>query len=235
MDNAKQEMLDIIDCIRNPSYNRLGARLPRGVLLSGHPGVGKSMLSRALANECQLPVFMTCASSFVDLYVGRGASNIRNLFSSASKSPAIIFIDEIDAIGKTRGGVNSHDEREQTLNQLLFEMDNNTSILVIGATNRIDDLDPALTRAGRFDRHIFIHNPDYNDRIKIFRHYTSKIQINSDTDIGELAELTDGMTGAAIESIVNDSCFIACRANSSQVRAEDVKIAISRQKYGILN
>lgn len=224
MENSKQELREIVDFLRSPGQFRLiGGKVPKGVLLVGPPGTGKTLLARALAGEAGVSFFAISASQFIEMFVGVGASRVRDLFTNAKKSaPSIIFIDEIDAVGRSRGtGLGGgHDEREQTLNQLLSEMDGfdqHEEVIVLAATNRPDVLDPALLRPGRFDRHVVIERPDWCDREKILRVHTRKIALAEGIDFITLAKGTPGMTGADLENLVNEAAILASRENATAV------------------
>src|SRR5690242_21250757 len=204
IDEVEAEINEVVDFLKDPAkYRRLGARAPKGVLLAGAPGTGKTLLARATAGEAKVPFFSASASEFVEMIVGVGARRVRELFAEARKvAPAIIFIDEIDTIGRTRAGaraVGGHDEREQTLNQILTEMDGfsgHEGVVVLAATNRPDVLDPALLRAGRFDRQIMVHPPDHTGRIAILNVHTRKVPLADGVDLEQIAASTPGMTGA---------------------------------------
>ncbi|MGE4473467.1 MAG: AAA family ATPase, partial [Sulfuricurvum sp.] len=220
--DVKEELEEIIDFLRNPKrYYSFGARMPRGVLLVGPPGVGKTMIAKAVAAEADVPFFYQSGASFVQIYVGMGAKRVSELFSAAKKNaPAIIFIDEIDAVGKKRGG-ERNDEREGTLNQLLTEMDgfeDTSGIVVIAATNNIDVMDSALLRAGRFDRRIFVELPTASEREAILQKYLR--QIPSDLSISDVAKMTVGFNGAALAALVNEAALLCLRQNEIQVRLE---------------
>lgn len=224
MENSKQELKEIVDYLKDPGQFRLiGGKVPKGVLLVGPPGTGKTLLARAVAGEAGVNFFTISASQFIEMFVGVGASRVRDLFSSAKKgAPSIIFIDEIDAVGRSRGtGLGGgHDEREQTLNQLLSEMDGfdrHEEVIVLAATNRPDVLDPALLRPGRFDRHVVIERPDWRDREKILRVHTRKIAMAEGIDYIAIAKGTPGMTGADLENLVNEAAILASRENASAV------------------
>ena len=238
IDEAKEELTEIVDFLRNPDkYLRLGGKIPRGVLLSGAPGTGKTLLARAVAGEAGVPFFQMSASEFVEMIVGVGASRVRDLFQQAkSAAPAIIFIDELDAIGRSRagGGANisgGHDEREQTLNQILTEMDGfdpRTGVIVLGATNRPEILDPALLRPGRFDRRVAVQPPDRAGREAILRVHTRSVPLAGDVDLGSLASATPGMVGADLANLVNEAALLAARRNHEQVTREDLTDALER-------
>jgi cell division protease FtsH len=224
MENSKQELKEIVDYLKEPEqFRRIGGKVPKGVLLVGPPGTGKTLLARAVAGEAGVNFFTISASQFIEMFVGVGASRVRDLFSSAKKgAPSIIFIDEIDAVGRSRGTGfgGGHDEREQTLNQLLSEMDGfdqHEEVIVLAATNRPDVLDPALLRPGRFDRHVVIERPDWRDREKILRVHTRNITLAEGTDFTTIAKGTPGMTGADLENLVNEAAILASRENAAAV------------------
>ncbi|XP_078427502.1 ATP-dependent zinc metalloprotease FTSH 9, chloroplastic-like [Wolffia australiana] len=243
VDEAKEELEEIVEFLRNPEkYLRLGARPPRGVLLVGLPGTGKTLLAKAVAGEAEVPFISCSASEFVELYVGMGASRVRDLFARAKKeAPSIIFIDEIDAVAKSRDGrfrIVSNDEREQTLNQLLTEMDgfdSNSAVIVLGATNRADVLDPALRRPGRFDRIVMVETPDKLGREAILNVHVSKkeLPLASDVKLGEIASMTTGFTGADLANLVNEAALLAGRASKSVVEKFDFIQAVERSIAGI--
>ena len=223
-ENAKQEVAELVEFLNDPEkYHRLGAEPPRGVLLVGPPGTGKTLLARALAGEAGVPFFDISASEFIELYVGVGASRVRNMFDAAKqRAPCIIFIDEIDSIGRTRGtGLGGgHDEREQTLNQILAEMDGfigHEAVIVLAATNRPDVLDPALLRPGRFDRHVTLELPDKQARKAILKVHTRKIPLASDVDMDKVAATTPGFSGADIKNLTNEAAILATREGADEV------------------
>ncbi|KAJ8747677.1 hypothetical protein K2173_013020 [Erythroxylum novogranatense] len=243
VDEAKEELEEIVEFLRNPErYIRLGARPPRGVLLVGLPGTGKTLLAKAVAGEAEVPFISCSASEFVELYVGMGASRVRDLFARAKKeAPSIIFIDEIDAVAKSRDGkfrIVSNDEREQTLNQLLTEMDgfdSNSAVIVLGATNRSDVLDPALRRPGRFDRVVMVETPDRNGREAILKVHVSKkeLPLGEDVDVSNIASMTTGFTGADLANLVNEAALLAGRKNKAAVEKIDFIQAVERSIAGI--
>lgn len=240
LDEAKVEVMEIVDFLKNPKkYTALGGKIPKGALLIGPPGTGKTLLAKAVAGEAQVPFFSMSGSDFVELFVGVGASRVRDLFKQArEKAPCIVFIDEIDAIGRARGKnvVMSNDERENTLNQLLVEMDGfsgDTGIIVLAATNRPDVLDTALLRPGRFDRQISIDIPDVKGREKIFEVHLKPIKVSKDLDIRKLALQTPGFAGADIANICNEAALIAARNGKSEVDMEDFNDAIDRVIGGL--
>ncbi len=242
IDEAKEELTEIVDFLRNPDkYLRLGGRIPRGVLLSGLPGTGKTLLARAVAGEAGVPFFQMSASEFVEMIVGVGASRVRDLFQQAKEAaPAIIFIDELDAIGRSRagGGPNisgGHDEREQTLNQILTEMDGfdpRTGVIVLGATNRPEVLDPALLRPGRFDRRVAVQPPDRAGRLAILRVHTRSVPLADGVDLGAVASSTPGMVGADLANLVNEAALLAARREHTRVTSEDLYNALERIVLG---
>jgi cell division protease FtsH len=232
IDEAKAELEEIIDFLKDPKkYTKLGGRIPKGLLLVGPPGTGKTLLARAIAGEAEVPFLSISGSDFVEMFVGVGASRVRDLFSQAKKNaPCIVFIDEIDAVGRHRGAGlgGGHDEREQTLNQLLVEMDgfeSNEGVILISATNRPDVLDPALLRPGRFDRQVIVPLPDVKGREKIFEVHARKAPIDSDVDFSVLARGTPGTSGADIENLINEAVLNAARANKEKVNMSDFEFA----------
>lgn len=232
MENSKQELKEIIDYLRNPGqFQRIGGKVPKGVLLVGPPGTGKTLLARAVAGEAGVAFFSISASQFIEMFVGVGASRVRDLFSNAKKAaPSIIFIDELDAVGRSRGAGfgGGHDEREQTLNQLLSEMDGfdrHEEVVVLAATNRPDVLDPALLRPGRFDRHVVIERPDWRDRQKILQVHVRKIALEEGIDLAVIARGTPGMTGADLENLVNEAAILASRESAAAVGKEHLEKA----------
>ena len=238
-DEEKQEMAEIIDYLKYPKkFEKMGARIPKGVLLAGHPGTGKTLLAKAVAGEANVPFYSISGSDFVEMFVGVGASRVRDMFKKAKETaPCIIFIDEIDAVGRQRGAGfgGGHDEREQTLNQLLVEMDGmeeNTGIVVIAATNRPDVLDPALLRAGRFDRQITVSLPDRKGREAILRVHARNKHIGEEVDFGALAKRTPGFSGADLENVLNESAILAVRHNEDSISMADVDEAIDRVMMG---
>ncbi len=240
--DVKQELQEIIDFLRNPSrFKTFGARMPRGVLLIGPPGVGKTMIAKAVAAEAGVPFYYQSAASFVQIYVGMGAKRVHELFSAAkNNSPAIIFIDEIDAVGKERDG-NRSDEREATLNQLLTEMDgfeDSSGVIVIAATNKIEVLDAALLRAGRFDRRVFVELPTPNEREAILHTYLSKVP--SSVNVDEIVQMSVGFNGASLATLVNEAALLALREKQMQVTTEHFyavkdKVAYGKKKLAILS
>ncbi|MGW2374888.1 MULTISPECIES: ATP-dependent zinc metalloprotease FtsH [Kitasatospora] len=240
IDEVEAELTEVVDYLKNPErYRRLGAKMPRGVLLSGPPGTGKTLLARAVAGEADVPFFSASASEFIEMIVGVGASRVRELFTEARKvAPAIIFIDEIDTIGRQRGaggGMGGHDEREQTLNQILTEMDGFTGsegVIVIAATNRADVLDPALLRPGRFDRRITVSPPDREGRAAILRIHTRTVPLAGGTDLHQLAKVTPGMTGAELANLVNEAALLAVKREQDAVNERDLSDALEKVQLG---
>lgn len=241
LDGAKLEVMEIVDFLKNPKkYTDLGAKIPKGALLVGPPGTGKTLLAKAVAGEAKVPFFSLSGSDFVEMFVGVGASRVRDLFRNAKeKAPCIIFIDEIDAIGRARGksiSAGANDERENTLNQLLTEMDGfgtNSGVIILAATNRADILDRALMRAGRFDRQIYVDMPDMNERKEIFKVHLKKIKIDDSVDIDFLARQTPGFSGADIANICNEAALIAARGNKKTVTKQDFLDAVDRIIAGL--
>ena len=238
-DEAKQELEEVVEFLKHPKkYNDLGARIPKGVLLFGPPGTGKTLLARAVAGEAGVPFFSISGSDFVEMFVGVGASRVRDLFDQAKKNaPCIVFIDEIDAVGRQRGaGVGGgHDEREQTLNQLLVEMDGfaaNEGIIIIAATNRPDILDPALLRPGRFDRQIVVDKPDVRGRLAILKVHTSGKPVDEGADLDILARRTPGFTGADLSNLVNEAALLAARRDKKKIYMQELEEAIERVMAG---
>ena len=234
-DEEKEELREIVEFLKNPSkYNTLGARIPKGVLLVGPPGTGKTLLAKAVAGEAGVPFFSISGSDFVEMFVGVGASRVRDLFDQAKKhAPCIVFIDEIDAVGRHRGAGlgGGHDEREQTLNQLLVEMDGfavNEGIIILAATNRPDILDPALLRPGRFDRQIVVNEPDVKGRAKIIALHAKGKPISQEVDFKVLAKRTPGFTGADIENMLNEAAILAARRRLKQIGMREIEEAITR-------
>ena len=238
-DNAKQDLQEVVDFLKHPKkYQSLGAKIPKGVLLVGDPGTGKTMLARAVAGEADVPFFSISGSEFVEMFVGVGASRVRDLFQKAKKNaPAIVFIDEIDAVGRKRGSGmgGGHDEREQTLNQILVEMDGfeaDTNVIVIAATNRADVLDPALLRPGRFDRHVTISLPERKDREAILKVHFKNKPTDDTVDLDKLAAKTAGSSGADLANIANEAAIIAARRNSKKVSNDDLTEAFEKVAIG---
>ena len=241
LEGAKEEIVEIVEFLKNPSkYTELGAKIPKGALLVGPPGTGKTLLAKAVAGEAKVPFFSLSGSDFVEMFVGVGASRVRDLFKQAKeKSPAIIFIDEIDAIGRARGknnGFNSNDERENTLNQLLTEMDGfgtNSGVIILAATNRADVLDGALMRAGRFDRQIYVDMPDLNERKEIFEVHLKPLKLEKNLDVDFLSKQTPGFSGADIANLCNEAALIAARNDKKQVEKQDFLDAVDRIVGGL--
>lgn len=240
IDEVEGELNDVVDFLKNPgAYRRMGAKMPRGVLLSGPPGTGKTLLARAVAGEAEVPFFSASASEFIEMIVGVGASRVRELFAEARKvAPSIIFIDEIDTIGRARGGgsgMGGHDEREQTLNQILTEMDGFSGaegVIVIAATNRADILDPALTRPGRFDRVVNVSPPDRGGREAILRIHTREIPLAPDVDLRQVARTTPGMTGAELANLANEAALLAVKRKQRWVTQADLSDALEKVQLG---
>jgi cell division protease FtsH len=241
LQGAKEEIVEIVEFLKNPKkYTDIGAKIPKGALLVGPPGTGKTLLAKAVAGEAKVPFFSLSGSDFVEMFVGVGASRVRDLFRQAKeKSPSIIFIDEIDAIGRARGknnGFNSNDERENTLNQLLTEMDGfgtNSGVIIIAATNRADVLDSALLRAGRFDRQIYVDMPDLNERKEIFQVHLKPLKLEEGLDIDFLAKQTPGFSGADIANLCNEAALIAARKEKKKVAKQDFLDAVDRIVGGL--
>jgi cell division protease FtsH len=240
IDEVETEIGEVVDFLKDPEkYRRVGARAPKGVLLAGAPGTGKTLLARATAGEAGVPFFSASASEFIEMIVGMGASRVRQLFDEARKvAPAIIFIDEIDTIGRARGGARAmggHDEREQTLNQILTEMDGfsgHEGVVVLAATNRPEVLDPALLRPGRFDRQIMVHAPDHAGRVQILKVHTRQVPLAGDADLEALAAATPGMTGADLANLVNEAALLAARRKEQVVRQRDFTDALDKVQLG---
>ena len=239
---AKEEVQEVVEFLRNPDrYVKLGAQIPKGVLLVGPPGTGKTLLAKAVAGEADVEFLSVSGSAFIEMFVGVGASRVRDLFEQAKKvAPAIIFIDEIDAIGKSRasgGPMGGNDEREQTLNQLLAEMDGfateEAPVIVLAATNRPEVLDPALLRPGRFDRQVLVDKPDFEGRKEILNVHIKNVKVGKDVDLVEVARMTAGLAGADLANIVNEAALLAGRANKEEVNYEDFKEAVERQIAGL--
>ena len=240
VDEAKDELKEIIGFLKDPArYSRLGGRVPKGVLLVGPPGTGKTLLARAVAGEANVPFFSISGSEFVEMFVGVGAARVRDLFDQARKrAPAIIFIDELDALGRARGayGVGGHDEKEQTLNQLLVELDGfdaSKGLVVLAATNRPEILDPALLRAGRFDRQVLVDRPDKKGRAQILEVHLKKVRLAPDADVEKIAALTPGFTGADLANLVNEAALLATRSGADAVALGDFTAAVERIVAGL--
>ncbi len=238
-EEAKEELIEVVDFLKNPSkYTSMGAKIPKGVLLVGAPGTGKTLLARAVAGEAEVPFFNISGSEFVEMFVGVGASRVRDLFKKAKRNaPCIVFIDEIDAVGRQRGAGlgGGNDEREQTLNQILTEMDGfeqGTNIIVMAATNRPDVLDPALLRPGRFDRRIMVDVPDINDREAILKVHGHNKNVTKNTDMRKIAAHTPGFTGADLENLMNEAAILAARHNQKQITQDDLEKSIEKVMLG---
>ncbi len=241
VDEAKQELMEVVDFLKHPTdYGRLGAHIPKGVLLVGPPGTGKTLLAKAVAGEAGVPFFSMSGSEFVELFVGVGAARVRDLFEQARlTAPAIIFIDELDALGRARGafpGIGGHDEKEQTLNQLLAEMDGFDSasgVIILAATNRPEILDPALLRAGRFDRQVLVDKPDKKGRLDILNVHARKVTLNPQLSLDAVAAITPGFTGADLANLVNEAAIVATRRKASDVTLADFTAAVERIVAGL--
>jgi len=240
IDEAKEELKEVVEFLKNPKkFQRLGGKIPKGVLLVGTPGTGKTLLARAVAGEANVPFFSISGSDFVEMFVGVGAARVRDLFAQAQNhAPCIIFIDELDALGKARGvnPLGRHDEQEQTLNQLLSEMDGfdpNTGVIIMAATNRPEILDPALLRPGRFDRHVLVDRPDIIGREEILKIHTRNVKLSPDVDLKVIASRTPGFVGADLANIVNEAALLAARKNKEAVEMSDVEEAIDRVIAGL--
>ena len=238
-DEAKEELSEVVDFLKNPGrYTAIGAKIPKGVLLVGPPGTGKTLLAKAVAGEAKVPFFSISGSDFVEMFVGVGASRVRDLFAQAKKNaPCIVFIDEIDAVGRQRGSGlgGGHDEREQTLNQLLVEMDgfgSNEGIITLAATNRPDILDPALLRPGRFDRRVVVGRPDLRGRIAILRVHAKNKPLEPDVDLGTIAKKVPGFTGADLANMLNEAALLAARDNRKTISMADLEEASEKVSYG---
>jgi cell division protease FtsH len=243
VEEAEAELVEVVDFLKNPDkYQKLGGRIPKGVLLVGPPGTGKTLLAKAVSGEAGVPFFSISGSEFVELFVGVGTSRVRDLFEQAKQhAPCIVFIDELDAIGKSRGGAmaasfGGHDEREQTLNQLLVEMDgfdSSKGVIIMAATNRPEVLDPALLRAGRFDRQVVVDRPDLTGREEILRVHTRKVTLSAEVDLSLIAARTPGMVGADLANIINEAALLAARRNAHAVEMRDLEEAIDRVTLGL--
>jgi len=240
VDEAKEELKEVVDFLKDPGrYGRLGARIPKGVLLVGPPGTGKTLLARALAGEAGVAFLSTNGAEFVEMFVGVGAARVRDLFEHARESaPAIIFIDELDALGRARGayGLGGHDEKEQTLNQLLAEMDGfdpSVGVIILAATNRPEILDPALLRAGRFDRQVLVDRPDLLGRRDVLRVHARKIKLAADADLDKIAAMTPGFAGADLANLVNEAALLATRRGADAVAQSDLMVSIERLVAGL--
>lgn len=240
VDEAKEELVEVVNFLKSPEkYSRLGGHIPKGVLLVGPPGTGKTLMARAVAGEANVPFFSINGSEFVELFVGMGAARVRDLFEQArSQSPCIIFIDELDALGKARSLANmaGHDEKEQTLNQLLAELDgfdSTTGVILLAATNRPEVLDPALLRAGRFDRQILVDKPDQNGRLQILNIHSKKVKMSPDIQLNDVASMTPGFSGADLANLINEAALIATRRNAESIDMNDFVKAIERVVAGL--
>jgi cell division protease FtsH len=241
VDDAEAELVEVVDFLKHPlKYRALGARIPKGVLLLGPPGTGKTLLARAVAGEAEVAFFSISGSEFVEMFVGVGAARVRDMFEQAKqRAPCIVFIDELDAIGKSRGGIASmstSDEREQTLNQLLVEMDgfdDNTAVVIMAATNRPEILDPALVRAGRFDRQVLVDRPDLRGRRDILDVHVRRLVLGANVDLDTIAKRTPGMVGADLANLVNEGALGAARRGSAAVEQSDLEEAIDRIQLGL--
>ena len=240
VEEAKEEVMEIVEFLKNPKkFQRLGGRIPRGVLLVGEPGTGKTLLAKAIAGEADAPFFSISGSDFVEMFVGVGASRVRDLFKQAKdNSPCIIFLDEIDAVGRRRGsGFSSggHDEREQTLNAILVEMDGfdtNDQVIVVASTNRVDVLDPALTRPGRFDRQVYVPLPDVKGRLDILKVHSRKVKLGPNVDLLRLAKATPGFSGADLAAVINESALGATMAGKEFIELDDMEEARDKVRWG---
>ncbi|MEM9656762.1 MAG: ATP-dependent zinc metalloprotease FtsH [Planctomycetota bacterium] len=240
IEEAVDELREVVDFLKNPErYHRLGGRIPKGVLLVGPPGTGKTLLAKAVAGEAGVPFFSLSGSDFVEMFVGVGAARVRDMFQQAEqRSPCIVFIDELDALGKTRGSgqIGGHDEREQTLNALLVEMDGfgtNSGIIIMGATNRPETLDPALLRPGRFDRHVLVDRPDVTGRQEILEVHLQKIKVDEEVDVKQIAAITSGFVGADLANIVNEAALLAARNGKKAVGMVELNEAVERSSAGL--
>ena len=241
VDEAEEELKEIVEFLKTPKkYTSIGGKIPKGVLLVGPPGTGKTLLARAVAGEAKVPFFSLSGSEFVEMFVGVGAARVRDLFEQArQKAPAIIFIDELDALGRARGafgGIGGHDEKEQTLNQLLVEMDGfdpSSGLVLLAATNRPEILDPALLRAGRFDRQVLVDRPDRTGRVQILKVHLRKVKFAADVNVEEIAALTPGFSGADLANLINEAALLATRRNAEFVTMHDFNVAIERIVAGL--
>ncbi len=239
VDEAKEELQEVIEFLQTPEkFRRLGGKIPKGILLVGPPGTGKTLLAKAVAGEAAVPFFSISGSEFVEMFVGVGAARVRDLFAQAmQKAPCIIFIDELDALGKARGmGPMAHEEREQTLNQLLVEMDGfdpRAGVILMAATNRPEILDPALLRAGRFDRHVLVDRPDKNGRLAILKLHAQKVPLDSEANLETIAAMTPGFVGADLANIINEAALLAVRRNKDQVGLAELQEAVERVIAGL--
>lgn len=239
VDEAKEELREVIEFLKTPEkFTKLGGKIPKGILLVGPPGTGKTLLARAVAGEASVPFFSISGSEFVEMFVGVGAARVRDLFEQAKgKAPCIIFIDELDALGKARGmGPMAHEEREQTLNQLLVEMDGfdpRVGVILMAATNRPEILDPALLRAGRFDRHVTVDRPDKKGRLDVLRVHAKKVALHPDADLEQIAAMTPGFSGADLANVINESALLAVRRGKDQVSIAELQEAVERVIAGL--
>lgn len=239
VDEAKEELQEVIEFLQTPEkFTKLGGKIPKGILLVGPPGTGKTLLARAVAGEASVPFFSISGSEFVEMFVGVGAARVRDLFEQAKgKAPCIIFIDELDALGKARGmGPMAHEEREQTLNQLLVEMDGfdpRVGVILMAATNRPEILDPALLRAGRFDRHVTVDRPDKKGRLDVLRVHAKKVALSPDADLEQIAAMTPGFSGADLANVINESALLAVRRGKDQVSIAELQEAVERVIAGL--
>ena len=239
VDEAKEELSDVIEFLKTPEkFTKLGGKIPKGILLVGPPGTGKTLLARAVAGEAGVPFFSISGSEFVEMFVGVGAARVRDLFEQAKgKAPCIIFIDELDALGKARGvGPMAHEEREQTLNQLLVEMDGfdpRVGVILMAATNRPEILDPALLRAGRFDRHVTVDRPDKKGRLDVLRVHAKKVALSQEADLEQIAAMTPGFSGADLANVINEAALLAVRRGKDQVHLSELQEAVERVIAGL--
>ena len=239
VDEAKEELSEVIEFLKTPEkFTKLGGKIPKGILLVGPPGTGKTLLARAVAGEAGVPFFSISGSEFVEMFVGVGAARVRDLFEQAKgKAPCIIFIDELDALGKARGvGPMAHEEREQTLNQLLVEMDGfdpRVGVILMAATNRPEILDPALLRAGRFDRHVTVDRPDKKGRLDVLRVHAKKVALSQEADLEQIAAMTPGFSGADLANVINEAALLAVRRGKDQVHLSELQEAVERVIAGL--
>ena len=239
VDEAKEELREVIEFLKTPEkFTKLGGKIPKGILLVGPPGTGKTLLARAVAGEAEVPFFSISGSEFVEMFVGVGAARVRDLFEQAKgKAPCIIFIDELDALGKARGvGPMAHEEREQTLNQLLVEMDGfdpRVGVILMAATNRPEILDPALLRAGRFDRHVTVDRPDKKGRLDVLRVHAKKVALSQEADLEQIAAMTPGFSGADLANVINEAALLAVRRSKDQVGLPELQEAVERVIAGL--
>ncbi|MFO0700809.1 MAG: ATP-dependent zinc metalloprotease FtsH, partial [Nitrospira sp.] len=239
VDEAKEELSEVIEFLKTPEkFTKLGGKIPKGILLVGPPGTGKTLLARAVAGEAGVPFFSISGSEFVEMFVGVGAARVRDLFEQAKgKAPCIIFIDELDALGKARGvGPMAHEEREQTLNQLLVEMDGfdpRVGVILMAATNRPEILDPALLRAGRFDRHVTVDRPDKKGRLDVLRVHAKKVALSQEADLEQIAAMTPGFSGADLANVINEAALLAVRRSKDHVGLPELQEAVERVIAGL--